>query len=79
MSERRVLFGKERECPVAMGRGEWSDKCRFRVIRDGLRSCIEALPVGERGLVARLQEVWAYCDSWQDDDGACGGQWPNLF
>lgn len=60
MANQRELEGKQRYCPVPGERLAVGSKTRWRLVRDGLKVVIEALPFEERVIGARLQEHWAY-------------------
>ena len=51
-------FGKQWRPPQACKVGGFGDHARWVLIRDGLRECIEHLPLGERAIETKLQEVW---------------------
>jgi len=51
-------FGKQWRPPQACKAGSFGDHARWRLIRDGLRECLEHLPLGERAVETKLQEVW---------------------
>lgn len=79
MGVERVLYGKRRKLPTAVGRGVMSDVTRWRIIRDGAEALIETLPAGERRLVSALQDVWAFADSMLDDRLGEEAPCPRLF
>jgi len=74
---KRRLYGAVRDCPVAAKLGSFeSVGNRWRVIRDGLKAVIEALPMDARGYEAELQACWAYaCFQVERSEGEGGGQW----
>lgn len=79
MSQKRVLYGRERNIPVPAGWTYVDERTRWRLLRDGLGSVIEGMPENERALVTRLGEVWAFFDSRLDGSKESGGNWPTLF
>jgi len=79
MSVERLLCGKMRMLPEPRAVSFVRERTRWLVLRDGLRACIETMPEKERGLVTRLQEVWAYVDSKLDPAGGEEPEWPVLY
>lgn len=53
-------YGRVWRPPQACGAGRHGDKARWRQIRDGLRECLEAIPLGHRGVESELQRAWMY-------------------
>lgn len=51
-------YGRVWRPPQACSATLCGERARWKGIRDGLRECIEFLPLSERGLESRLQEVW---------------------
>lgn len=79
VSKKRVLFGREFDCPEAVGAGSYGESTRWRLIRDGLESCIEHLPAEERTVVTRLQEIWAFAAQRAESLKGVESVWPTLF
>lgn len=69
-------FGKVWRPPQACAAGGFADHTRWVLVRDGLRECIEHLPLGERGIETKLQEAWILVAAMADgSEGPEGGEW----
>jgi len=69
-------FGKQWRPPQACKIGGFGDNTRWRLIRDGLRECIEHLPLGERAIETKLQEAWILVAAMEEGTSIeDGGEW----
>lgn len=69
-------FGKTWRPPQACKAGSFGVEARWRMIRDGLRECIEFLPLSERGLETKLQDAWMMAAKMVADvEEKSGGEW----
>lgn len=53
-------YGRLWRVPQACETGRRGERARWISIRDGLRTCIEFLPMGHRAVESRLQSEWMY-------------------
>lgn len=74
---KRRLYGAVRDCPLAVKQGSFeSVGNRWRVVRDGLKAVIEALPMDVRGYESELQACWAYAAfQVERHEAEAGGEW----
>jgi len=69
-------FGRVWRAPQACAAGSKGDRARWIEIRDGLRGCIEHVPLGHRALESRLQESWMYVANQVEMlEELSGGEW----
>jgi len=53
-----VVGGVPVKPPVAQGGGDWMSRNRYKLISDGLGSCLFACPRSDKVLMTLLQQAW---------------------